>query len=102
MLFDRPVACLDVETTGASPQHDRITEIGIVELAPDGSLTEWSTLVNPECRIPAFIEQLTGISNAMVEDAPSFARVADELRERLQGRVFVAHNAVSYKQLRAH
>lgn len=93
MLFDRPVACLDVETTGASPQHDRITEIGIVELAPDGSLSEWSTLVNPECRIPAFIEQLTGISNAMVEDAPSFAQVAAELRERLQGRVFVAHNA---------
>jgi len=93
MLFDRPIACLDVETTGASPQHDRITEIGIVEITPDGQLTEWSTLVNPGCRIPPFIEQLTGISNAMVENAPDFPSVADALAARLQGRIFVAHNA---------
>lgn len=93
MLFDQSVACLDVETTGASPQFDRITEIGIVEMLPDGTVSEWSTLVNPQMRIPAFIENLTGISNAMVEDAPTFAQVADELRQRLAGRVFVAHNA---------
>lgn len=93
MLFDRPIVCLDVETTGASPQHDRITEIGIVEIALDGSISEWSTLINPETRIPEFIEKLTGISNAMVEDAPTFDQVADELQHRLAGRVFVAHNA---------
>ena len=93
MLFDRPVACLDVETTGTSPQHDRITEIGIIEMMPDGSVSEWSTLVNPETRIPEFIEQLTGITNRMVEDAPTFPQIADKLRERLEGRVFVAHNA---------
>lgn len=93
MLFDRPVACLDVETTGASPQYDRITEIGIVEMMPDGTVSEWSTLVNPQARIPEFIEKLTGISNAMVADAPTFAQVADELQQRLEGRVFVAHNA---------
>lgn len=93
MLFDQPVACLDVETTGASPLSDRITEIGIVEMLPDGSVSEWSTLVNPQMRIPAFIENLTGISNAMVEHAPTFAQVADELLQRLAGRVFVAHNA---------
>ncbi len=92
MLFDRPVVCLDVETTGASPQNDRVTEIGIVEITPDGHVTEWSTLVNPEMRIPPFIENLTGISNAMVADAPTFDRIADELMERLRGRVFVAHN----------
>ena len=93
MLFDRPVACIDVETTGASPQFDRITEIGIVEIAEDGSVSEWSTLVNPQSRIPAFIERLTGISNAMVADAPTFEQVAGEVLQRLQGRVFVAHNA---------
>lgn len=93
MLFDRPVVCLDVETTGASPQNDRITEIGIVEIATDGTVTEWSTLVNPRTRIPEFIEKLTGISNKMVEDAPTFEQVADELMERIKGRVFVAHNA---------
>jgi DNA polymerase III subunit epsilon len=93
MLFDRPIVCLDVETTGASPQHDRVTEIGIVEMRPDGSVTEWSSLVNPQARISEFIEKLTGISNAMVEDAPTFDQIAAELMERLEGRVFVAHNA---------
>lgn len=93
MLIDRPIVCLDVETTGASPQNDRITEIGIVEISIDGSTSEWSTLVNPEMRIPEFIERLTGISNAMVESAPTFKALADDLMERLQGKVFVAHNA---------
>lgn len=93
MLFDRAVICLDVETTGASPQFDRITEIGIVEMATDGTVSEWSTLVNPQAHISEFIEQLTGISNQMVEDAPTFAQIAAELMQRLSGRVFVAHNA---------
>lgn len=91
-MLDQPIACVDVETTGTSPQYDRITEIGVVEMDPDGSVREWSTLVNPEARIPPFIEQLTGISNAMVETAPTFAQVAAELQQRLAGRIFVAHN----------
>jgi DNA polymerase-3 subunit epsilon len=93
MLFDRPVICLDVETTGASPHTDRITEIGIVEIGIDGSISEWSALVNPQAHIPEFIEKLTGISNAMVVDAPTFDQIADELMRRIAGKVFVAHNA---------
>lgn len=93
MLFDRPVICLDVETTGASPLTDRITEIGIVEIGIDGVVSEWSTLVNPQAPIPEFIEKLTGISNAMVEDAPTFGQIADELMQKIEGKVFVAHNA---------
>lgn len=92
-MLDQPIACIDVETTGTSPQHDRITEIGVVEMDPDGSVREWSTLVNPQTRIPPFIEQLTGISNAMVEAAPPFSQIAAELQQRLAGRIFVAHNA---------
>src|SRR5690606_1783170 len=68
-------------------------EIGIVEIDPDGTTREWSTLVNPQARIPEFIERLTGISNAMVATAPTFAEVADELMSRIQGKLFVAHNA---------
>ncbi|WP_137718522.1 3'-5' exonuclease family protein [Methylobacillus flagellatus] len=93
MLFDRPVVCIDLETTGASPQQDRITEIGLIEISPDGSLQEWSTLINPQTRISDFIERLTGISNAMVVDAPRFEDIAEELQQRLQGRIFIAHNA---------
>ena len=86
------IAFIDLETTGANPASDRITEIGIVEV--DGeSVSRWSTLVNPERSIPEFIQRMTGISNDMVSDAPCFDAVAGELKSRLKGRLFVAHNA---------
>lgn len=88
-----PFAFVDLETTGATPTRDRITEIGIVEVAEDGTVSEWSTLVNPEISIPGFIQSMTGITDAMVEDAPSFKDVADEVIRRLPGRLFIAHNA---------
>lgn len=91
-LFEQPLAFVDLETTGANAQRDRITEIGVVEW--DGeSISEWSTLVNPETSIPSFIVSLTGITDAMVASAPTFAELAENLLERLQGRVFFAHNA---------
>jgi len=89
----RPLAFVDLETTGATATIDRITEIGIVEVDADGTVREWQQLVNPGTRIPPFIEQLTGISNAMVADAPDFATVAAETLRRLEGRLFIAHNA---------
>lgn len=91
-LLDQPIACVDVETTGTSPQHDRITEVGIVEIDPDGTTREWSTLVNPGVGIPPFIQNLTGINDAMVATAPTFAEIAEEVQRRLSGRLFVAHN----------
>lgn len=91
-MLDQPIVCVDVETTGTSPQNDRITEIGVVEMDPDGTVREWSTLVNPGVSIPPFIQQLTGISNVMVESAPTFSEVAEELHRHLAGRLFVAHN----------
>lgn len=89
----RPLAFVDLETTGATATADRITEIGIVEVDADGTVREWQQLVNPETRIPPFIEQLTGISNEMVAEAPPFAAVAEETLRRLEGRLFIAHNA---------
>ena len=89
----RPLAFVDLETTGATATSDRVTEIGIIEVDEDGSVREWQQLVNPGTRIPAFIEQLTGISNAMVADAPPFEAVAEETLRRLEGRLFIAHNA---------
>lgn len=86
-------AFLDLETTGGSSGHDRITEIGIRFWRDGQVIDEWQTLVNPQCRIPAYIERFTGITNEMVADAPLFEAVADELRERLKGCIFVAHNA---------
>jgi DNA polymerase-3 subunit epsilon len=90
-LLDR-LAFVDLETTGANPMLDRVTEIGIVSV-DDGVASVWSSLVNPGRHIPSFIQRLTGIDDAMVADAPTFAMLADEIAARLHGRVFIAHNA---------
>jgi len=92
MNFEKLVF-VDLETTGANATVDRITEIGLVEVDAHGNATHWSSLVNPGTSIPAFIQQLTGISNEMVREAPTFASLAKELYERLQGALFIAHNA---------
>jgi DNA polymerase-3 subunit epsilon len=78
MRLDRPLAFIDLETTGAIASLDRITEVGIVEVTSDG-ISEWSSLVNPGVAIPPFIVGLTGISNQMVANAPSFAELAEEI-----------------------
>lgn len=88
----QPLAFVDLETTGGSANRDRITEIGIV-LVDDDGVREWSQLVFPQMRIPLFIEQMTGISNPMVEQAPPFAEIAQQVEQLLQGRLFIAHNA---------
>ena len=86
-------AFIDVETTGTKPMADRVTEIAIIRVHADGTKTRWQSLLNPGVGIPAEIQALTGITNAMVRDAPSFFDVRDQVRELLEGAVFVAHNA---------
>ena len=92
-LLDAPLAIVDLETTGAHPAHDRVTEIAVLEVDGGEVANEWSTLVNPQTGIPAAIQALTGITPAMVADAPTFRELAQALHERLQGRLFIAHNA---------
>lgn len=86
-------AFIDVETTGAKPLTDRVTEVAIIRFHADGSQSRWQSLINPGVAIPAEIQALTGITNAMVRDAPVFFEVRDEVRRMLEGAVFVAHNA---------
>src|SRR5256885_15364738 len=97
-LFAPSLAFVDLETTGTRAARDRITEIGIVRVdaGADGGaphVTEWSSLVNPGIAIPAAIVALTGITQSMIADAPTFAALARDVAERLRGCVFVAHNA---------
>ena len=92
-LLEGPVVFVDVETTGGGFAYNRITEIGIV-VARGGELEyEWSSLINPRISIPYGIQQLTGITNEMVADAPAFEDIAADLVKRFEGRLFVAHNA---------
>jgi DNA polymerase-3 subunit epsilon len=93
MLREAPLAIVDLETTGAHPAHDRVTEIAVLEVNGFEVAAEWSTLVNPEMGIEPGIQALTGISNEMVAAAPRFAALAGELYERLDGRLLIAHNA---------
>ncbi len=88
----RPLAFVDLETTGSNASLDRITEIGVI-LVDDTGVEEWTSLVHPGCRIPAFIQSLTGISDDMVADAPPFEDLAPRLHQMLEGRLFIAHNA---------
>lgn len=92
-MLPQPLIFLDLETTGMTAAHERITEIGMVEVANGEFVGSWSQLVNPEKNIPPFIQSLTGITNAMVRDAPTFAQLAPALFERLQGKILIAHNA---------
>lgn len=92
-MLPSKLAVVDLETTGITATGDRITEIGIV-LIENGVITEqWQSLVNPECTIPVEIQALTGITDKMVANAPTFAKLSREILLRLAGRVFVAHNA---------
>jgi DNA polymerase-3 subunit epsilon len=84
---------IDIETTGGSPNHERITEIAIYIHDGSGIIDEYSTLINPERNIPYFITNLTGITNEMVADAPRFFEVAKKIIELTEGKTFVAHNA---------
>jgi len=89
---DSPVAFVDIETTGGSLSVHRIIDVAVIGVTGDVKDFEWQTLVNPGVYVPAGITALTGIDNEMLLDAPPFERIARELRERLEGRVFVAHN----------
>ncbi|MFO1414169.1 MAG: exonuclease domain-containing protein [Burkholderiales bacterium] len=97
-LFAPSVAFVDLETTGTHAGEDRITEVGIVRVDEDAAggpprVHEWSSLVDPEVPIPPAIQALTGITDAMVRGAPTFAALAGEIEERIADCVFVAHNA---------
>jgi DNA polymerase-3 subunit epsilon len=83
---------LDLETTGAAPARDRITEIALIRYENGEKVARWQTLVNPHMPIPPFIQTLTGISDDMVQTAPDFESVAPRLYQYLDGAVLVAHN----------
>lgn len=93
-LSELSFAVVDVETTGgASERGHRIIDIGIVEVVGGRVVAEYESLVNPGRSVPPGITALTGITTDMVQDAPFFEHVAEEVAERIRGRVFVAHNA---------
>ncbi len=91
--MDKPLAIVDVETTGASASYGRIIEIAVIRVEGGKIKRTFQSLVNPERYIPFSVEQLTGIRSKDVECAPLFEDIARELMRLLDGAIFVAHNA---------
>ncbi len=83
---------VDIETTGNGYKGQRITEISIFVFDGKKIVNEFTSLVNPEQNIPAFITNLTGITDAMVRTAPKFYEIAKTIEEITHDTVFVAHN----------
>ena len=91
--FDGEFVVFDVETTGLRTRSCRLTEIGAVKLREGVRMAEFASFVNPECPIPPHITELTGITDAMVADAPSEAEAVRSFLEFCGDATLVAHNA---------
>ena len=88
------VAVIDFETTGLSPDHgDRATEIAAVLLKDGNVVDRYQSLMNAGVRVPAFITELTGITDAMVRKAPPAADVMRDVSDFVGDYPLVAHNA---------
>jgi len=92
-LYDTTFVVIDLETTGASPAADRITEIGAVKVRGGEVLGEFATLVDPGVGVPEDISGLTGITDLMVCSAPPLSAVLPSLLHFVRESVVVAHNA---------
>jgi DNA polymerase III subunit alpha, Gram-positive type len=84
---------LDLETTGLSKTKHKITEIAAVKILNGKEIDQFQTLINPECKIPSFITQLTGITNEMVKFAPTLDKVFPDFLNFLGNEIIIAHNA---------
>ena len=96
-------AIVDIETTGGYAAAGGITEIAVIISDGEKVIQRFETLLNPVYSISRYVEALTGITNAMVENEKRFSSVADELYELLHDKVFVAHNVnFDYSYLQFH
>jgi DNA polymerase III epsilon subunit family exonuclease len=83
----------DLETTGLSPQYDRIVEIGAVKFVDGREIVRFNALVNPGMPMPAGASSVNGIIDAMLAGKPAIEAVLPEFLEFITGSVLVAHNA---------
>lgn len=83
LQLNRPIAFIDLETTGVNLSTDRIVEIAIVKIMPDMSRSVKRKLINPEMPIPKASSDIHGISDEMVKDAPTFKQAGNEIKQFL-------------------
>ncbi len=93
LVLQRPLALIDLETTGVNVASDRIVEIAIVKMMPDGSRQVKRKLINPEMLIPKGASDIHGITNEMVKDAPTFKQLANEIKMFMAGCDIAGYNS---------
>ncbi len=98
LRLDRPLVVFDLETTGIDVEKDRIVQIALIRVEPDGARDEWESLVNPEQPIPAESTAIHGISDDDVRDAPTFSQLRAEVEERLAGADLAGFNSIRFDQ----
>ena len=96
MELERPLAVFDLETTGIRIGQDRIVQIAIVRLMPDGTREKWQSLVNPEMHIPAEATEVHGISDADVADSPTLRELAGDILQQLKGCDLCGFNVMRF------
>lgn len=92
LIVTHPIVSLDLETTGTSTRVDRVVQIGLVKVYPDGRESEWKTYVNPTIAIPPEATDIHHITDEMVKDAPTFRDLAPALARGFAGCDFAGYN----------
>ena len=93
LQLSHPICFLDLETTGINVSLDKIVEIAIIKIMPDGTKQIKRKLVNPEMPIPAAASEVHGISDEMVKDAPTFKQIANEIKQFIEGADLAGYNS---------
>jgi len=96
LKLERQIAFIDVETTGISPRSDRIVELSILRIQPDGSEEYKSHRVNPETPIPAEATAIHGITDADVAGEPAFRQYAKSVRDFLEDCDIAGFNVIKF------
>ena len=89
----RPLVVFDLETTGLDLVNDRIIQLSYIKVSPDGTEKSGNELINPGKEIPKEVTDLTGITNEMVKDAPTFKQRAADINREFTGCNFCGHNS---------
>lgn len=96
LKLERPIAFIDVETTGTNPNSDRVVELSILRIQPDGVEEYKSHRVNPGIPIPTEATAIHGITNEDVSGLPTFRQYAKSVRDFLEGCDIAGFNVISF------
>ena len=96
LTLTKPLAFIKVQTTGLKPRTDRIIELSIIKVNPDGKIVTGSRYINPEMEIPEESTRINNITTDMVKDAKKFGEVAQSLATFLDGCDFIGFNIKNF------